>query len=731
MKHLILKTLGLIFFIVVLVCIFNPYLFQSLQKRFCYRYHNIASQSQIILSQDHNDLKNFSDENPLTIKGLKVLPPTGTADLVFDFGRPRSISKVSIFFWGDLHRAMSYHATEYKIDFLYRDKWVRIIENKHHRGPWAAHHITAIEAKQIRFIFSKPFLDEHIYIAEIGLYEAEKVPLWTGLTSFLKLHCKSLPACFFYILIFLCFLFFPGYCFTKYVFKKNLDKESMFVFSFFFSFFIYSALSIFGLLTGQNWIYYLILPISIAAILIFICKGGLKEIRGLDKNLWMILILFLFFSTLYQYHRDLVFSLPYIESHLDTLTIPPLPYYGYHADNFVQWRISKAFLHHLDLTSPYMKEYLGDSQFSVFHRTPLLPILSVPFLSFFGESHFIYQRLLTILAGLFLLPLYLVLKKDFNKRTAQLTLYTLLINFFFFLFSFSFEMYYKYFALFPVFLFLLLIEQNNLQNKKVFILCALVAGTAYLIHPGIGLVYLSSLYIYALLKFRSWRWLFLNIGGFLLIITPWLLFLLYYHHQLSFPWIKGPYATIVSDWNLPRPSFLMRLIAIFIPVIQSHGMFPKNLSLWMAISPLIFIIFIAACIKRFLTYKKFILLSFLPCLILTLPKSFELFTFGYFFLIPMALAFSFFEISSIKRPGLQKIIFYMILTQYIIFNLIIGKKVGSFFYKQIQWSSITLVHAFTFIGMAIYILTIVWLLFRIACEVPSDLAIKKKYENMD
>ncbi len=686
-----------------------------INNRLRYRYHNIANEAKVVC-ESAKKAKNIIDGSPLTMRPVAIPDnPLHEAVIVFDFEKPRPIGKVGIFFWGDLHRATSYHATEYRIEILCNGEWISIGEGKDNREPLVTHYINPkYQPTQVKIEFTKAFLDHMVQVGEVYLYEREKVSLLKGMVHYLKQYNKSLPASFLYTFLFLIMLFFPGYCIAQAFSERILDEEDKFVFSFFFSIILYVIMSLGGLISKILGIYNLILLMSIVGFLVFLYKGWWKKVIQQDRALLIVFPLFLVFSILYQHHRDLMFSLPYIESYLDTVTIPPMPYYGYHADNLFPWRIAKVFLHHLDPASTYMQEFLGD-RFAVFRRTPLLPLLTVPFLHVFGESHFIYQKLLTLLGGLFLLPIYTVIKRIFNKLTAQLTIYTILLNFFFFFLPLSFEVYYKYCALFPIFLILLLIEKRGIQNLKTNFLLGFIAAISFLIHPAVAVVYLISLFIYIALKFRSLKWMFVSFGVFFCVSIPWLLFWLYYHYKFSLPLVESSYAGLILDHTVSKTHLFLRLIGIFLPVLPSI-LLKNNLGLFLTLSPLLFIIFFLGVMSSFNKHKVLFLLAFFPCIILALPNTqySELVMFGYYLLIPITLAFCISYIASIKRIPLRRIMLFLTLAQYVVFNLIMGKNLGIFFAQQIQFNHLKSSHIITYLGMLTYIFLVSFLILKCA-----------------
>jgi len=144
---------------------------------------------------------------------------------------------------------------------------------------------------------------------------------------------------------------------------------------------------------------------------------------------------------------------------------------------------------------------MGIKPKAIFDRTPLLPMITMVILRMFGESHFIYQRFLNVLAALYYGGFYLLLKTYFSKRVAKISSILILLNVPLTFLAINAEIYYKYFALFPMLLtFILFLKE---KGEKSFLIGALM-GIGFLIHPMIIIFSTTLLLLYFLrYKFTS------------------------------------------------------------------------------------------------------------------------------------------------------------------------------------------------------------------------------------
>ena len=233
----------------------------------------------------------------------------------------------------------------------------------------------------------------------------------------------------------------------------------------------------------------------------------LTNIRGV-LGIYSIVFIFSIFTFFYkQYHRDLeqmipallvitvsllitfvvvvrgdyLYDLPNIGYSLDNQEpIADTGYTGYDADSLTPWRLGRVYLQKLPLDSPNTQTFLHGALF--FERTPLLPLATATFMNTFGQGHFVYQRFLEVLAAIFYLSLfYFIFTYTQNKHLSKVIFLLILINVPLSMMGYNIEVYYKYFASYPIFLSLAIIN-SNYRKHHPFIMASL-SGIAFLIHP--------------------------------------------------------------------------------------------------------------------------------------------------------------------------------------------------------------------------------------------------------
>lgn len=499
------SKLGFVLFLVmgILVGIVKRDFILKVVDRVGFRYEEIEAKSLFVGEKKEGTFAPpiSADQNGVTFpKGLK-------GEIFLNFSQPIPFDSFSLFFGGNLHLVSSFLAEDF--DVYYKDnlgQWNRIVEVKGNRSSaYRFYSPTTISTDSMKISISKvPFADVTAF-NDLKFYKKTKVGLLEGIKYFFYDQRKSLPAYLFYSFLFYFFLLFPGYVILDLIGRKRnsfLDIEWKTVLAPLVTIVILFFIALFYLLIGDPNILSSCWLIFILSLLVFLKRRLDKEVFSAKFILFLVgtVLLISFFI---QAQRDYLFNLQYIEQYLDKLELVPVGlrggYYGYHGDNTVQWRIAKLFLHKIPIDGDLTKDYLSDfSPEIIFDRTPLLPMISMVILRLFGESHFVYQRFLNVLAALYYSGVYLLLRTYFSKGAAKITSVLLLLNVLLTFCVFNVEIFYKYFAIFPVLLAFALFFKE--KNRNPFLIGILI-GVGFLIHP-MTLFYDAVLFLLYFLRYK-------------------------------------------------------------------------------------------------------------------------------------------------------------------------------------------------------------------------------------
>ncbi|KKT76307.1 MAG: hypothetical protein UW69_C0001G0003 [Microgenomates group bacterium GW2011_GWA2_44_7] len=299
-----------------------------------------------------------------------------------------------------------------------------------------------------------------------------------------------------YYFIFLALIVIPGYAFlhlTSRLLAKRLDPESLLIFSPIFSFVLLVIFGTVRLISGAQWFYGFYWLLFLASFFYLLLSKAYRDLKSQKAivAIWFITIIVIFFPIA---RRDLLFNMPVIGEYLDSRSSLPFEgYMGYFIDSRLPWGFGRVYYNRYALNSPEVKLLTQDTP--VFDKPPFLPLAVTIVIGLFGEGHFLYQRFLEILASLYYVSFYVVIKKIFSGRIAFAASLMMLLNVQLSQMPINIEVYYKYFTLYPVLLSLLLLLG---PRKGPTLAIGLLLGTAFLIHPLTLIYSLTILILYFL-----------------------------------------------------------------------------------------------------------------------------------------------------------------------------------------------------------------------------------------
>jgi hypothetical protein len=539
-------------------------------------------------------------------------------EINFAFKEPISFDSFSLFFKGNLHSVSSYLAEDF--DVYYRDQsdgWRKIDEVRGNRSSvYRFYSPVTLFSDALKILVAKaPFFDTVAY-GDLKFYRQHKVGFVEGIKNFLFEQRKTLLSYLFYTFLFYVFLLIPGYTIL------NLkDSESKIVFAPIVTIVLLFLLALIYLLVENPKILNFYWLIFIFTFFIFLKDRLYREVFS-SKFLLFSMGAVLAITLFVQAQRDYLFNLPYIETYLDQLEIIPLRggYYGYHSDNTSQWRLAKLFLHKMPIFGPQTEDYLmGFEPEQVLDRTPLLPMVTMVILHFFGDSHFIYQRFLSVLAALYYGGTYLFLKSYFSRKVAKINFLLLLLNVPLTFLTYNAEVHYKYFAIYPLFLaFSLFFKEKDEPS----ILIGLLIGIGFLIHP-MTLIPSAVLFLLYYLRYRLTPKFFYKIAAAFLILIfllgGWTLITRFLKSEAGIR-SKGLYLEKITTIHQGLiKNKLGNLVGVFVPEkiqLSSRNFWIPviRFSIIFNLTPVMFFLFLIYFRKRSRKNGEILLMAILPLL---------------------------------------------------------------------------------------------------------------------
>lgn len=618
----------------------------------------------------------------------------------FLFKEKVSFDGFSFFFFGNLHSVSSALAKDFSIYVLNNNnEWELLKEVKNNNLPFYQFSSkNKIITRGLKIEFISAYYENSVWFKNFKFLEKRKVNLIDKIKYFILENNQTLPFYWFYYFVYFLFLFIPGtslFSILEKIDKGKIDNEVKFVFSPLVSIFLMFVCTVFYLFLGNKTFLNLYLIIFIISFLYFL-KMKSYEVFFHAKTALIFFILPLLINFLTISHRDYLFNMQYIGKEIDSLH--PIPteevYIGYFADNLFPWRLARAYLHRMPLFSEATKKFLINTNF--FDRTPLLPLITVNILNIFGERHFVYQRFLETLAVLIYPAFYLLIKKYFSYNVAVITILCLILNIQISFMPFNVEYFYKYFAIYPLILALILILSNY---KQTLIIGSLIM-ISFLIHPYTLFIDGGILSVY-LFKIKKQKMSFI-LKKTIFLLGPLLIFFVIW---LSLPKILIRLGYLNNDllylnlykerfigfnWKLMRNK-IIGLVYLIIPNILLKGVQTEKISIFSReflfeffryslisnLSPLFFIFLFKYLLKEKLRKNlEFIILAFFPLLfywLFFINAYNQAFNYGgyyfHFFTFTTPILFSYCVFRILREKKLKKFIVFSSYILFMAFNL--------------------------------------------------------------
>lgn len=628
--------------------------------------------------EDYSARENFSGKStllnaPTDAEFSVQVSETNPAEIELPFEIPVSLGGFSIFFPGNLHLVSSYLPREFKVYYKATDsEWTLLDEVTDNRNSVYKYlNKSNLLVKAFRISISRAAFDDSVQISDLKFYKIQRISLIDFSSAFINSQSKNFISYLVFSLILFLFILLPGYAFLIIAIEKwriIVPKEYRLVFAPVFSILSLGVVTTLYLLTNGIYWFYLYFLLFFCSVWLLFKRGLYKQIISEAKWPLLIITLVLLAVNSLQAKRDFLFNLNYLEPYLDKLEFIPFKggYFGYHADNILQWGIAREFLHRAPLFSETADKYRleGDGN-NVLDRTILLPLITSPILFFFGESHFVYQRFLNVLMSLYYGASFLLLGKLFSRWTARITSLLLLLSGHITFQVFNTEVYYKYFAIYPILLALFVWRDDSKNGSGYkFPLMGLLLAMAYFVHPMT--LFFSGLLLIAFIfgqKFSrgSVSGLLMAFLPLIFIVVLWTGFTYYAKEFISngVPTRIGIYENDFIPFKIESlKNIFYNSINFFVPdILSKSGTYTNiiskdylmqqflRLSLIAAITPLMFIWMLFSLINISVWRKYYFQLLFgigplVLYLVLLRQYSFGLYSVFYPFTLPFLLGLS-------------------------------------------------------------------------------------------
>lgn len=437
---------------------------------------------------------------PLALYGFSTDKPQ---ELVIRLKDDREFNGLEIFFPGNTHSCYSYAPSRF--DLYTRngndEDWAKVdSKTNYNKSSYRYASNTSITTGAIKFVFHQSICSEnnnyYVKYSDIHFFEQQKLKLIPFVAHLINSSRGSLISYWLYYLLLIPLLILPGYNFLYFFDKKRLietENTGRPLFSMVFSLLIMVTLTILYLITGHDYFLYLYLPFCFSGLFIFLKNKYYQGQFKIKNKTGIFFILSLCLVFILNSRRDLMYNLDYHEKHPSHLSILDDGYLiGYFADNTLPWRIAKIFYYRVPLGDSNINTTLEGS--TLFERTPLLPLIQPVIMRIFGDSHFIYQRMMEIFAALFVSGFYLWFKTRFSELKANFFTLLVLLNIPISFMPFNAEYFSKYLAMIPLLLALTL----DYRKQSPWIIGILFA-VSFCVHP-FTLVIISSYFLFKIIK---------------------------------------------------------------------------------------------------------------------------------------------------------------------------------------------------------------------------------------
>ena len=654
-----------------------------------------------------------NNHNPLCIQNAN---PNSPIFLNIDYSQNISFDKISMYFPGNTVNVTSFAPLNFLVTYKTSDtNWT--VLNKVNGNTKPNYQVTfenTKNANSFQIQVTRPLSKDTdiVCFSDLKFYRLQKSNFFEKLSNFVAQNHRKFYFYIIYYLVFLSFLFIPGYTLLNLIKSKTIEGDLMVILSPIVSMGILMTLTIFHLLTGIKLFLDLYLLIFVGSLIVFI-KDGLYKKMFASKEVFITIVVSIFTVFCVIAKRDYMFNLQYIGTYFDGLkTIPMEGYVGYFVDNFFPWGIARLYLSRSALSSAEAQNLLLGT--TIFERTPGLPLILTPILRIFGESHQIYQRFIETLVGIYFGGIYVLAKKVFSKKTALVTILLILLNIQLLYIDFNAELFYKYIATYPALIALILFD-SNIKKKDFFI--ATLLGLSFLIHPS-TLVVSTTFGCAYILKYKISKELVKKVFPTTLIvgtlfsiwvIAPKIVKLdefkerktsLYFEEVLNIDEniVKAKISNFIVLFY-PNPH-LKDGNSTFKPLSKDHRFQILRYSIVSNLTPLVFIATLYFMIKDF--KKDYLLISFIVLPLATywlvyLNRVDQYYNYGaayfllYPFVVPIALIYTADKILKMKSRIIKKVI----LVSYILFMALNFYIISGVFRKDLIFPS-PLPHLLTF-----------------------------------
>lgn len=413
----------------------------------------------------------------------------------------KQIDSFSLYFLGNLHSTSAFSPIDFTVFFLDSNKKVlhKQVFKDYRNNKLTITNNALSDTNIIRFEISKAVGDT-ISLGEIKFFKLQNVSLIKYINNYVTLNNKNFLFYIVYTIIFYFYLIIPGLVVLNLFEKKYKYRDDIkYLLALIFSLLTLFLIGLLFIAFQNTIILHLYSLLFLISTPYFIYKKQYLIFFKIKKVLFiqgLVLVLLI----LLQAFREYLFNLNNIEYYIDTLIAYPYEggYFGYHADNTLVWGISRVFLNKAPLYSDLAdKLRIGWNGNSFFDRTPMLHILLVPILKLFGESHFIYQRFITLIVSFYYVSvLSLSISLTNRKNIAYIATYIIILSSVLTLSFNNVEIFLKLIAAIPLLIGLSIYFKNKQYKWDIFLTSFLIM-VSVLFHM-LNVLFLPGFAIYML-----------------------------------------------------------------------------------------------------------------------------------------------------------------------------------------------------------------------------------------
>lgn len=538
-ERILIFIFGVILVIAILLIFFNT----AKQK---YIYVNVAPEATVSAKQTES-VASFSqkqggsclsviDDNERSwwYGHISVQDPNW---VVLKWDKVREIDRIKIIF------GQSRYAIDYEIQVWNGASWENRTIVTNNNSDLKIHSFPGkdrIKTTRIRFYLTKTYQPDNIQrISEIYIYKKVSASFFTVFLTNAIQPTKDLLSRIGYSFGFSILFFVPGYVLLTLRPFSFFNSEEKFVLSFGITILITFIISLLSLaIKSLIPIYFLAVGV-ILSISLFVKKKMYLKLKDTEKTIILILVLALFFLTVYLFLIDSTFGCQYGDDY-----------------NF-QYGVAKIFMHKVTHYATHLDFALSYYQIGL--RTILLGMVSIPFLHLFGDRFIVYQSLSSISAVLFFTSLFLLIQRLFNKKTAIISAFFMIIAPYFLFMALLCQV--RWFICYFLFLYFYFLMHKTLNFRTKYLLAGTSAALAFMTHPastpfilgGMGYVALERNQIKR--KVLNLRYLILSLAIF---IVPWVIWCKVTGQEGSY--YLSFLHTKTEDWDTPVSELLSNFL---------------------------------------------------------------------------------------------------------------------------------------------------------------------------